>query len=147
MLTPHAGEMARLLGAVADGPTARDRDSLERAAAEMAAAIDAVVVLKGPGTLVVSARHRARNETGNPGMATAGTGDVLTGVIAALVGQRTPPLVAAWVGAYLHGQAGDLVAERTGEAGMLAREVADAVPRARLAALSGTPSGAIQILS
>jgi len=125
VLTPHAGEMARLLGAAADGPAACDRDALEREAAAMAAAINAVVVLKGPGTLVVAAGHRARNETGNPGMATAGTGDVLTGVTAALLAQGLDPFAAARLAAWVHGRAGDVAAADLGAVSMTARDLLD----------------------
>jgi len=105
-------------------------------------------VLKGARTVVAAPDGSAFIvPTGNPGMAAGGMGDVLSGVIAALLGQGAAPLAAAWLGAYLHGLAGDLVAETTGAAGMLAREVADAVPRARLAVSSGPVPGLIQILS
>ncbi len=144
ILTPHPGEMATLLSSTA---AAVQEDRL-RAAREAARKFAAVVALKGARTVVAAPDGQAYIvPTGNPGMATGGMGDVLTGVIAALVGQRTPLLAAAWAGAYLHGLAGDLVAEETGTAGMLAREVADAVPRARLAVQRGPASGPIQILS
>jgi NAD(P)H-hydrate epimerase len=125
VLTPHAGEMARLLGLPPDGPEASDRTALERAAAEMAAAIDAVIVLKGAGTLVIDARDRARNETGNAGMATAGTGDVLTGVTAALLAQGLEPFAAARLAAWVHGRAGDAAAADLGEVSMTARDLLD----------------------
>lgn len=125
VLTPHAGEMARLLGLPPDGPQARDRAALERAAAEMAAAVDAVIVLKGAGTLVVDARRHARTETGNPGMATAGTGDVLTGVAAALLAQGLDPFAAARLAAWVHGRAGDVAAADLGEVSMTARDLLD----------------------
>ena len=125
VLTPHAGEMLRLLGEPPDGPAARDRARLERAAEEMAAALDAVVVLKGAGTLVAGPRSRARNETGNPGMATAGTGDVLTGVVAAAVAQGLEPCAAARLAAWVHGRAGDAAAADLGEVSMTARDLLD----------------------
>ncbi|MFM7108029.1 MAG: NAD(P)H-hydrate dehydratase [Planctomycetaceae bacterium] len=125
VLTPHAGEMARLLGAAPDGPAARDRDELEREAAAMAAALDAVIVLKGAGTLVVDPRTRARNETGNPGMATAGTGDVLTGVTVALLAQGMDPFAAARLAAWVHGRAGDAAAADLGQVSMTARDLLD----------------------
>ncbi|MFM9057511.1 MAG: NAD(P)H-hydrate dehydratase [Planctomycetaceae bacterium] len=123
VLTPHAGEMARLLGAAPDGPVARDRDALEREAAAMAGAIDAVVVLKGAGTLVVDPRARGRTETGNAGMATAGTGDVLTGVTAALLAQGMDPFAAARLAAWVHGRAGDVAAVDLGQVSMTARDL------------------------
>lgn len=125
VLTPHAGEMARLVGAAPDGPTARDRAALEREAAAMAAGIDAVIVLKGAGTLVVDSRARIRNETGNPGLATAGTGDVLTGVTVALLAQGMEPFAAARLAAWTHGRAGDAAAADLGAVSMTARDVLD----------------------
>ncbi len=125
VLTPHAGEMARLLGLAANGPEARDRAVLERAAADMAAAIDAVIVLKGPGTLIVDAHFTARNATGNPGMATAGTGDVLTGVTAALLAQGLEAFAAARLAAWVHGRAGDSAAHDLGQVSMTARDLLD----------------------
>jgi NAD(P)H-hydrate epimerase len=76
--------------------------------------------------------------TGNPAMATGGMGDVLTGAIAALMGQGLTPYAAAWCGAYLHGLAGDLAAAARGPAGLLAREVADLLPAALAAVRAGT---------
>lgn len=129
VLTPHAGEMLRLLG-LDPSDAADDRGSLESAAADMARRIDAVLVLKGPGTLVVDRLHAARNETGNPGMATAGTGDVLTGVVAALLGQGLAPFDAARLAAWIHGRAGDVAARAVGEVSLTARDVLDGLPAA-----------------
>ncbi len=144
VLTPHPGEMARLL----DSTAAAVQEDRLRTAREAARKFSAVVVLKGARTVVAAPDGQAYIiPTGNPGMATGGMGDVLTGIIAALIGQRMAPLTAGWVGAYLHGLAGDLAAEKTGPAGMLAREVAEALPRARLTVQSGAGSGPIQILS
>jgi hydroxyethylthiazole kinase-like uncharacterized protein yjeF len=128
VLTPHAGEMLRLLGQPPDAPAARDRDALERAAAEMAAALEAVIVLKGAGTLVVDPRFQARNPTGNPGMATAGTGDVLTGVVAALLAQGLETFAAARLAAWVHGRAGDVAAVDLGQVSMTARDLLDRLP-------------------
>ena len=125
VLTPHAGEMLRLLGEPPDAPAARDRSRLERAAEAMAAALDVVVVLKGSGTLIAAPRSRARNETGNPGMATAGTGDVLTGIVAAAVAQGLEPFSAARLAAWVHGRAGDVAAAELGAASMTARDLLD----------------------
>jgi ADP-dependent NAD(P)H-hydrate dehydratase len=125
VLTPHAGELARLVGRDPAAVTASDRPALEEAAAALAAALDAVVVFKGAGTLVVAADRRARNATGNPGMATAGTGDVLAGVIAALLGQGLAPFDAARLGAWVHGRAGDAAAADLGEVSMTARDLLD----------------------
>lgn len=125
VLTPHAGELARLLGGDPAAVTDADRPALEAAAAALAAAIDAVVVFKGGGTLVIAPGRQARNDTGNPGMATAGTGDVLAGVIAALMGQGLAPFDAARLGAWVHGRAGDAAAADLGEVSMTARDLLD----------------------
>jgi ADP-dependent NAD(P)H-hydrate dehydratase len=125
VLTPHAGEMLRLLGRDPAGSEVEDRDFLERSAVAMAAAIDAVIVLKGPGTLVTDARRHHHNETGNPGMATAGTGDVLTGATAALLAQGMSALDAARLAAWVHGCAGDAAAADLGQVSMTARDLLD----------------------
>ncbi|MFM8633769.1 MAG: NAD(P)H-hydrate dehydratase [Planctomycetia bacterium] len=135
ILTPHAGEMLRLVHDDPASPRSHDRDFLEVKAAEMASAIDAVVVLKGPATLVVDRRRRARNETGNPGMATGGTGDVLTGLIAALLAQGLGPFEAARLGAWIHGRAGDIAAADRGEISMTARDLLECLPAAFRAAV------------
>jgi hydroxyethylthiazole kinase-like uncharacterized protein yjeF len=125
VITPHAGEFLRLLGRPANDPAATDRAALEEAAAAMADALESVVVLKGPGTLVVDPQplRRARTETGNPGMATAGTGDVLTGVVAALLAQGLEPFTAARLGTWVHGHAGDVAAADLGEVSLTARDL------------------------
>jgi NAD(P)H-hydrate epimerase len=122
--------MLRLEHEEPSSPAARDRSLLEGRAAALAAAIDAVVVLKGPGTFVVDRASRAHNETGNPGMATAGTGDVLTGIVAALVAQGLAPFDAARLAAWLHGRAGDLAAERVGEISLIATDLLASLPQA-----------------
>lgn len=141
ILTPHAGEMLRLEHEEPSSPVARDRGQLERRAAALAAAIDAVVVLKGPGTFVVDRAARAHNETGNPGMATAGTGDVLTGIVAALLAQGLAPFDAARLAAWLHGRAGDLAAERVGEISLVATDLLGQLPQAITAVAGGRRAG------
>ncbi|MFM7135908.1 MAG: NAD(P)H-hydrate dehydratase [Planctomycetota bacterium] len=123
VVTPHVGEMLRLAGRDPAGPDAADRGLLERLARECAPAADVVVVLKGAGTLVVGAGREAVNETGNPGMATAGTGDVLTGVVAALLAQGMEPFAAARLAAWVHGAAGDSAAADLGQISMTARDL------------------------
>jgi NAD(P)H-hydrate epimerase len=91
----------------------------------LAGAIDAVIVLKGPATLIVDRARQTHNDTGNPGMATAGTGDVLTGVTAALLAQRLSPFDAARLAVWVHGRAGDVAAEALGEISMTARDLLD----------------------
>jgi hydroxyethylthiazole kinase-like uncharacterized protein yjeF len=134
ILTPHPGEMARLLAARSED-VQRHRIQTARVAA---ARFKAVVVLKGARTVVADPDGDvAVVPTGNPAMATGGMGDVLTGVVAALLAQRLAPATAAAVAAYLHGLAGDLVVAASGPAGILAREVADTVPRALAAVRRG----------
>lgn len=123
LLTPHAGEMLRFVEAREFA--AGDRQALEREAALLAAAVDAVLVLKGPNSLVVDAARSHHNPTGNPGMATAGTGDVLTGVAAALLAQHLPPVDAARLAVWVHGRAGDAAADALGETSMTARDLLD----------------------
>jgi NAD(P)H-hydrate epimerase len=127
ILTPHAGEMGRLLG--------KDSAEVERTrldcALEAARKFHAVVVLKGAPTITCSpAGERVLNATGNPGMATIGTGDVLAGLIAGLVAQGLPPFEAAYAGVFLHGRAGDFAAEQYGERSLLASDVLNNVSRA-----------------
>jgi len=120
VLTPHPGELRRLLGWSAEQPVT---DRLE-AAREAARRYDAVVVLKGAGTVVADPPGRCSlNPTGNPGMATAGSGDVLTGVIAALLGRGSDAVLAATAGVYWHGLAGDIAARTEGQASLLAGDI------------------------
>jgi NAD(P)H-hydrate epimerase len=137
VITPHPGELGRLLG-VATTEIQRGRVEAARSTARLTGA---VTLLKGARTLVADAQGQlVVVPTGNPGMASGGMGDVLTGAIAALVGQGLTPFDAAWVGAYLHGAAGDLLASEIGDRGLLAQEVAERLPvamrRARLGELS-----------
>ena len=130
IFTPHPGEMARLLStAIATEETVRQEQVC--ALAEISGA---VAVLKGAGTLVCSAKTCWKNPTGNCALAKGGSGDVLTGVIAGLWAQSSADLAgaenAALCGVYLHGLAGDLAAQTRTSYGVLAREVADAVPSA-----------------
>lgn len=133
VITPHPGELARLMGSSV-GEIQRDRVAAARSAA---ASFGAVTVLKGARTVVAAPDGRAGIiPSGNGAMATGGMGDVLTGVVAALLAQHLPPWEAAACAAYLHGLAGDLAAP--GELGLLAHEVADAVPRALAAVRAGS---------
>lgn len=125
VLTPHAGEMLRLVGRDPAAAEAGDRPLLEAAAAGVAAAASAIVVLKGAGSFLVGAGRQARNETGNPGMATAGTGDVLTGVVAALLAQGLDAFAAARLAVWAHGRAGDAAAADLGRTSMTARDLLD----------------------
>jgi hydroxyethylthiazole kinase-like uncharacterized protein yjeF len=125
VLTPHPGEMARLLG-ITSAEVQRDRLGV---AARLAREQHVCVVLKGAGTIVAGPDGRlAVNSTGNPGMATAGTGDVLTGIITGLLAQGLSAWDAACAGVYLHGLAGDLAASEQGEMGLIAGDVIQAIP-------------------
>lgn len=117
VMTPHPGEMARLIGR-----PVRDR---VKDAVETARRFKSVVVLKGHGTVVTDGERLYVNRSGNPGMAKGGSGDVLTGVIAALIGQGLGPFDAACLGVYEHGRAGDRAAKARGEIGMTADDVVD----------------------
>jgi NAD(P)H-hydrate epimerase len=126
ILTPHPGEFARLTGLSIAEIQARRQESAARFAEEH----KVVLVLKGHGTVVTDGERLYVNKTGNPGMATGGTGDVLTGLIAALVGQGLEAFAAARLGVYLHGLAGDLARADVGEPSLIASDLIDYLPRA-----------------
>lgn len=116
ILTPHPGEMARLMGL----STAEVQADRQAVACRLAQETDAVVVLKGHHTLIAAPDGTVmENPTGNPGMATGGSGDVLAGIVGSLVAQGLAPYEAAVCGVYLHGAAGDLAAARHSRHGML----------------------------
>lgn len=121
ILTPHDGEFARLGGVIGE-----DRMS---AAAALAEELGCVVLLKGHETCITDGTDGYINPTGNPGMAVGGSGDVLAGVITALLGAGLPPLEAAACGAWLHGAAGDRCAAELGQYGMLPTDMLSALPR------------------
>ncbi len=120
ILTPHPGEMKRLWSGLFREQQPPDR---QQQAAQFAQRIGSVVVLKGAGTVVTDGERIYINKTGNPGMATAGSGDVLTGVITALVGQGLSDFDAAVLGVYVHGLAGDIAAERVGQISLIATDI------------------------
>jgi ADP-dependent NAD(P)H-hydrate dehydratase len=126
ILTPHPGEFARLLGC--DVPTVQARR--QEFAVQFAEKQKLVLVLKGHGTVVTDGHLVYQNCTGNPGMATGGTGDVLTGLIAALLGQGLEPFAAAQLGVYLHGLAGDLAQEDFGQVSLIASDLLTYLPQA-----------------
>ena len=126
IVTPHPGEFARLLGSDTKTVQGRRQDL----AVEFARERGLIVVLKGQGTIVTDGQRVYQNTTGNPGMATGGTGDVLTGVIAALVGQHLSPFDAAQLGVYLHGLAGDLARDQIGAVSLVATDLLDFLPPA-----------------
>ena len=125
IITPHPGEAARLLGITTEEVQADRRDAAARLAD-----LGAVAVLKGAGTVVCDGERIYVNDTGNPGMATAGVGDVLTGLVAALVASGMKPFDAAVYGVWAHGKAGDLAAARLGPLGMIATDILSCVPEA-----------------
>lgn len=125
VMTPHPGELAALFSSTA-AQVQKDRGGAARAAAKRT---KATVVLKGAGTIVAAEEQPlAVNLTGNPGMATGGSGDVLAGMIVALLGQRLLPFDAARAAVYLHGRAGDLVAWRWSQAGLVAGDLIREIP-------------------
>ncbi len=130
VLTPHAGEFARLDGE----PLANPNDDTERRerSAELAKSIggETVVLLKGPRTVVTDGERYAVNTTGNPGMATGGSGDILTGIVTALLAQGLSAFEAARLGAYVHGLAGDLAAAKLGETSLTAPDLIERLPEA-----------------
>lgn len=119
VLTPHPGEAARLLGIDTRSVQADRQRALEQSCARTGA----VVVLKGARTLVGDGRRRYTNRTGNPGMATGGSGDVLAGLLAALCAQGMAPFDAACLAVNVHGAAGDRVARRSSEPGLVASDL------------------------
>ena len=121
ILTPHDGEFSRLGGVIGEDRMA--------AAAALAEELGCVVLLKGHETCITDGTDGYLNPTGNPGMAVGGSGDVLAGVITALLGAGLPPLEAAACGAWLHGAAGDRCAAELGQYGMLPTDMLSALPR------------------
>lgn len=126
VLTPHPGEFARLIRS----DTATVQQNRESLAVEFAAKHKFILLLKGHETLITDGERVAVNTTGNSGMATGGTGDVLTGLITALLAQGVPPFEAAQLGAHLHGLAGDLAAEELSRPGLIASDLPRYLPRA-----------------
>jgi len=127
VLTPHPGEMARLWSGLFRDKIPSDR---QEAAAHMAQATGCVVALKGAGTVVTDGQRLYINDTGNPGMATAGSGDVLTGVVTALMGQGLDNFEATVLGVHVHGAAGDIAAATHGQISLIATDILEALPRA-----------------
>lgn len=137
-ITPHPGEFARLMGC-----TAAEVQSDRRAhAAAFTAAQDCVLVLKGHATLVADRERIYVNATGNPGMATGGAGDVLAGVMGALLGRGIPLFEAATLGVWVHGRAGDMARDAVGEDALLARDIIAFLGAAM--AERGAPSDPVQ---
>lgn len=123
VLTPHPGEFRRMV----QDPQA-EVVSLRERAASWAAEQNVVLILKGHHTLVTDGIASYVNPTGNPGMATGGTGDVLTGIISSLLAQGLSPWNAARLGVFVHGMAGDLAADKLGTVALIARDLIDYLP-------------------
>jgi len=137
ILTPHPGEMSRL--------TSLTKDFIEgnrqKIAKDFAKKHHCTILLKGHRTVVASPEGKTYiNQTGNPGMATAGSGDVLTGIIAAFLGQGLSAFDAAKYGAYLHGLAGDLAAKKFSQTALIATDIIDHIPQA----IKNCPTNAVQ---
>ena len=127
MLTPHPGEFAALFGLKVD-EVQEDRFALARMAADR---LDATIVLKGAGTVVASpGKLLAINMSGNPGMASGGSGDVLAGILAGLAGQGMALYEAACAAVWLHGRAGDLAAAEKAQASIIASDLIEKIPEA-----------------
>lgn len=127
ILTPHPGEMARLLNVDIRHTQKMRKDIAKKFAMDY----NVTLVLKGNKTVVAGAKGNAYlNPTGNPGMATAGSGDVLAGMIAAFLGQGLSAFDAAKYGVYLHGRAGDLAAKEKTQLGMIASDIIEKIPEA-----------------
>lgn len=121
IITPHDGEATRLLGSVGN--------NREAYAVSFARDLGCIVLLKGHRTVITDGKQVYINQTGNPGMAVGGSGDVLAGMIVSLLGQGIAPLEAAACGAWLHGAAGDLCAGELGQYAMLPTDMLHALPR------------------
>ena len=126
VLTPHPGEFARLI----DSDISTVQQNREELAVTFAADAGVVLLLKGAGTIVTDGERVYTNTTGNAGMSTGGTGDVLTGIITALLAQKFEPFAAAQLGAFLHGLAGDIAAEELTHPGLIASDLPQYLPKA-----------------
>jgi len=126
VITPHPGEAARLLKSLPSDI----QQNRAATAKELAERFLSVAVLKGHRTIVTDGKQAYVNKTGNPGMATGGTGDVLAGMIGALIGQKMSPYDAACLGVYTHGKAGDLAARKVGQVSLMATDLLAALPDA-----------------
>lgn len=127
IITPHPGEMARLIGKT----TKEVQENRIKIAGDFAKRYKVIVVLKGARTVIADPEGNIYiNPTGNPGMASAGVGDVLTGMIGSFLAQRKEPLEAAKIGVYIHGLAGDLACQEKGEEPLIASDILEKLPQA-----------------
>ena len=128
VITPHPGEFSRLSGK----PVNDDEEARIEMSVEFAMAHALTVVLKGPRTVVTNGERLFINTTGNSGMATGGSGDVLTGIVASLLGQKMNVFEAAALAVHTHGRAGDLAAAELSQRGMIASDIMKSLPKAWL---------------
>ena len=133
ILTPHLGELKRLIG-----EWSNDYDRL-RKAKEFAKKYDVTLVIKGANTITISDEKMVINTTGNPGMATAGSGDVLAGIITALLSQGYNPFEASIFGVYLHGSSGNIAADNLGFEAMIASDIIENLGDAYVAIFTQEP--------
>ena len=126
VLTPHPGELKRLIG-----EWKNDYDKLEKVK-KFSAKHEVVVIIKGAYTITVYGDKLYINTSGNPGMATAGSGDALSGVITGLLSQGYDPLLASVFGVYMHGRAGDLASGQMGHEAIMAGDIIDSIAEAYL---------------
>lgn len=127
VITPHPGEMSRLAGVKVEEVQSRR----EEFAKKFAKKFSVIVALKGAGTVVVNPKEEVYiNNTGNPGMATAGSGDVLTGIIAGFIAQKIEIFSATKAAVFIHGLAGDIAAKEKGEISLIARDILGKIPEA-----------------
>lgn len=143
ILTPHHGELTRLIG------RSTSNDEELRKVLDLTSKYRLIIVMKGHNTRIVTPDGKVYvNPTGNPGMATAGSGDVLTGIILSLLAQGYEPTKAACIGVYIHGLAGDIVSHEKGEVSILASDIVECLPKAFLSSChSSPPSGSIMSIS
>jgi ADP-dependent NAD(P)H-hydrate dehydratase len=130
VLTPHPGEMGRLIQLLGKKDVPTDEEGRIDLAVETAIAFGQIIVLKGHRTIVTDGRQFYVNDTGDSTLSKAGTGDVLSGMIGCLLGQKLDPFAAACIGVHLHGLAGEIAGKLHGRRCTLAREVIDAIPEA-----------------
>ena len=135
ILTPHPGEMSRLTGHGSAKDVQKERlntaaQFVQSIQKKLKGEKEIVLVLKGDKTIVADYGKAYVNRTGNPGMATAGAGDVLTGIIVSLIGQGFDVFDASQLGVYIHGMAGDIAAKKKGEVSMIASDIIDCLPDA-----------------
>jgi NAD(P)H-hydrate epimerase len=130
VLTPHPGEMARLAKLFGKSEVPSDESGRIAMAIEAATAFGQIIVLKGKGTVVTDGTRVHINTTGDSSLSKAGTGDVLTGIVAALLGQKMDRFAAACAATWLHGRAGEIAGQRLGMRCVLAHEVIEALPQA-----------------